>query len=162
MNYEDLESEFLQYASIVKLTEGQEMTAIEIAAAVNSIKSGLDLFKNFVDTKDDAKNSELIRVVSAMNRELAKLENELAANQRELTAKDDEIDRLKRQLAQPKTKAVLVKREAYWYTQEDVMNPVCSVCHDSQDKIIRLVLADRSTRIMTKHKYQCPNCKTTS
>ena len=37
MNYEDLESEFLQYASIVKLAEVQEMTIIEIAAAVNSI-----------------------------------------------------------------------------------------------------------------------------
>ena len=162
MNYEDLESEFLQYASIVKLTEGQEMTAIEIAAAVNSIKSGLDLFKNFVDTKDDAKHSELIRVVSAMNRELAKLENELATNQRKLTAKDDEIDRLKRQLTQREEKPTLIKTGNYWYSEGDIESPVCKACFDSKTEIRTLNLQERVAKRVSGHKYICPHCKTTS
>jgi hypothetical protein len=162
MNYEDLEGEFLQYASIVKLTEGQEMTITEIGAAITSINNSANIIKTAVDIRDGLKNSELTLAISTMNRELAKIQDELAAKQREITAKDDEIDRLKKQLAQPKTKTGLVKIQAYWYTPEDAMNPVCSACNDSQDKVIRLVPTDRSTKMMTKHKYQCPNCKTTS
>jgi predicted RNase H-like nuclease (RuvC/YqgF family) len=160
MNYEDLESEFLQYASIVKLTEGQEMTIIEVAAAVNSIKSGLDIFKNFADTKDNAKHSDLIRIISTMNRELAKLENELATNQRELTAKDKEITQLKEKLAKPKEKLDPKKINNYWYLEADIENPVCKACFDSKAQTITLSKTERITQRVTGHKYICPICKT--
>ena len=162
MNYEDLEGEFLQYASIVKLTEGQEMTGAEIAATIAGLKNGIDLFKGAASAKDAATNSHFVHVISSMELQLSNLETELAGKNRELIAKDKEIAQLKEKLAQPKTKAVLVKREKYWYTPEDAINPVCSVCHDLHDKITRLVPTDRSTKIMTKHQYQCRNCKTTS
>ena len=151
MNYENLEDEFLQYASIVKLTEGQEMSFLELKV----LKDGIDIFKTVKEIKDGTTHLDLKRTILSMDTALFELE-------KELLKKDKEIDRLKQELAQPKTKAVLVKRQEYWYTSGDVMNPVCSACYDSQDKIVRLLPTDRSTKMSTKHKYQCPNCKTTS
>ena len=150
-DYDNLESEFLQYASIVELIEGQEMS-------IAGVKSTIDIVKTFLDAKD----AKSMRAITALDVELSNLETELASKNRELIAKDKEIAQLKEQLAQPRTKTILVKREKYWYTPEDAINPVCSVCHDLHDKITRLVPTDRSTKMMTKHQYQCRNCKTTS
>ena len=169
MNYEDLEGEFLQYASIVKLTEGQEMTPADLNAAITAIRAGVGIFKASSNLKD----AESIRIITSVERELSKLdlelsnlETELASKNRELIAKDKEIAQLKEQLAKPKTTPKILKlsvmNESYWYSQTDVDNPVCSACYDSLDKIVRLVPTDRSTKMSTKHKYQCPNCKTTS
>ena len=166
MNYEDLEGEFLQYASIVKLTEGQEMTGAEIAATIAGLKNGIDLFKGAASAKDAATNSHFVHVISSMELQLSNLETELAGKNRELIAKDKEIAQLKEQLTNPKTIPKIFKLRVlnndYWYSETDVDNPVCSACYDSQGKIIRLVPTDRSTKMSTKHKYQCPNCKTTS
>jgi len=155
MNNENLEGEFLEYASIVKLTEGQEMTLLEMNAAFTTLKNGVDLFKTWGDLKD----VNALRIIASMERELFNLETELLN-------RDKKIAQLKEQLDKPQNKPQLIKlrvlNEDYWYSQTDVDNPICSACYDSLDKIIRLVSTDRSTKMMTKHKYQCPNCKTTS
>ena len=161
MNHEDLEGEFLQYASIVKLTEGQEMTGIETAALVASIKNGLDLFKNIADAKDEAKCTELIRVISKMNGELAKLENELADRLRESTAKDNEIAEFKEQVKQLKEKPQSLTLKGKFYYKQNDERPFCPVCYDSTDlKISLLTEATEMEQSAFGYQYKCVTCKT--
>ena len=165
MNYEDLEDEFLEYASIVKLIEGQEMTPAEVSAAITAIQAGID----WVKASPDAKAAHSMRIITSMerelsklDRELAKLESELAAKERELTAKDKEIFQLKEQLAQSKNKLTIKKIGTHYYSESDSDNPICSACFDLKDKVIRLLETDRVTKQVRRHNYQCPICHTTS
>ena len=151
MNYEDLEGEFLEYASIVKLTEGQEMTPAEISSAIAAIKNGFDLFKTLGDSKD----VKALRIITAIERELLNLETELLS-------KDKEIFQLKEQLNKSQNKPALTQRGNYWYEGLDAISPVCSGCFDSKDKVVHLLATDYVTRQVKRHDYQCPTCQTTS
>jgi len=164
-NYEDLEGEFLQYASIVKLTEGQEMTPADLNAAITAIRAGVDVFKASSNLKD----AESIRIVTSVERELSKLdielsnlETELARKNRELIAKDKEIARLEEQLGLSLQMQTVTHFNDYWYAPSDVehKHPVCKACFDSKNKIITLVNTDRVTQRVLRHKYSCPVCKT--
>lgn len=162
MNYENLEHEFLQYASIVKLTEGQEMAGAEIIAAVTAIRAGVDVFKGVKDLNTKVANLELDRAIHSMDRALFELEKELLTKEKENELLKQQIKQLTNPKTNPKIFKLGVLTKDYWYSETDVDNPVCSACYDSLGKIIRLVPTDRSTKMSTKHKYQCPNCKTTS
>ena len=162
MNYDDtsdLGAEFLQYASVIKLTEGQDMTPMELNAAITVIKNGFDWINNLGDIKDQAKSSELTRVISSMNLELAKLETELATREREAIAKDKEIEALKEQLAgveKPNIANQLTLNGKFWTTKNEPKMPVCRNCTEKQSRFI--YLAERNTFGLITHA--CPECGT--
>lgn len=162
MNYEDLEGEFLQYASIVKLTEGQEMTGVEIGAAIAGLKNGIDLFKSVVSAKDAATNSHFVHVIASMELQLSNLETEIASKNRELIAKDKEIDQLKEQLAsidKPKLVDQLEPKGSFWFVKGDEpQNPVCRNCTDKENRYI--YLQKNKLPIGSQSMYICPECQT--
>jgi hypothetical protein len=155
MNNKDLDAEFLQYASIVKLTEGQEMTGVEIAAAIAGLKNGIDLFKSAASAKDAATNSHFVHVIASMELQLSNLETEIASKNRELIAKDKEIDQLKEQLAsidKPKLVDQLMPKGSHWFVKNDESQiPVCRNCTDKANRIVYA--------IKTGIGNQCPECK---
>ena len=150
-NYDNLESEFLQYASIVELIEGQEMS-------IAGVKNTIDILKTFLDAKD----AKSMRAITALDIELSNLETELASKNRELIAKDDEIAQLKRQLTHQEEKPTLIKAGNYWYLDGDIESPICKACFDSKAEIRTLNQQERVAKRVSGHKYICPHCKTTS
>ena len=144
MNNENLEGEFLEYASIVKLTEGQEMTLLEMNAAFTTLKNGVDLFKTWGDLKD----VNALRIIASMERELFNLETELLK-------KDKEIVQLKEQLAsidKPKLVEQLIYKGSLWFVKDDESQiPVCRNCTEEKDKYVYA--------IKTPIGWQCQTCK---
>ena len=161
-DYDNLESEFLQYASIVELIEGQEMSIVETNTAISMISNSMNIIKAAVEARDELKNSDLTLAISTMNRELANLQDELAAKQRESTVKDNEIAQLKEQIKQLKEKTqTLIRRGKFYYKQDDE-RPFCPVCYDSTNqKISLLTEATGMEQSAFRYRYKCATCKTT-
>lgn len=171
MNYEDLEGEFECYSAIITIRETfQEIYEIMgIADIGKNITGVIDATQKIADIALRIKNTEILESILELKTQLVGIKGSLIdAKEENVNLREESLGlreenkKLKQQLAQPKTKTGLVKIQAYWYTSEDAMNPVCSACYDSLGKIIRLVPTDRSTKMATKHNYQCPSCKTTS
>ena len=162
MNYEDLEDEFLQYASIVKLTEGQKMTGTEVVAAIAGLKNGIDLFKGAASAKDAATNSHFIHVISSMELQLSNLETEIASKNRELINKDKEIAQLKEHLAsidKPKLVEQLEPKGVLWFVKNDeFQKPVCRNCTDKGNRYV--YLQENELPIGSQSMYTCPECQT--
>ena len=151
MNYEDLENEFLQYASVVKLTEGQEMTGAEVIAAVTAIRAGVDVFKGVKDLNTRVVNLELDRAIHSMDRALFELE-------KELLAKDKENESLKKQIKQLKETPQILTRKGKFYYKEDDERPFCPVCYDSTEQKISLLVEESSG---WASQYKCIACNAT-
>lgn len=150
MSNEDLGTEFLQYASIVKLTEGQEMTPAEMSAAITAIRAGVDVFKGIKDLGDKVANLAQDRAIHSMDRALFTLEQELLA-------KDKEIAQLKNQLAEPKDKPQTLTLKGKFYYKENDERPFCPVCYDSTQKTSLLVEELHGV----SYKYKCFACNAT-
>lgn len=152
MNYENLENEFLQYASIVKLIEGQEMTFGDTNAMVSTIKNSIDIVKAALNAEGALKNSQLTLALSSMTSELAKLQDEL-------TAKDKEIAQLKEQLAsidKPKLVEQLIPNGLLWFVKGDeYQRPVCTNCKDEENRHVPLQGSKMPMGLM----YICPKCQ---
>ena len=164
MNYEDLEDEFLEYASIVKLTEGQKMTPAEIVAAIAGLKNGIDLFKGAASAKDAATNSHFVHVISSMELQLSNLETEIASKNRELLAKDKEISQLKEQLTsvnKPKCVDQLTAKDSLWFVKDDKSQiPACRSCTDKENRLVYMSKSDIiPTGAISGKEYKCPECK---
>lgn len=160
----DLEDEFLQYASIVKLTEGQEMTGAEISAAIAGLKNGIDLFKGLASAKDAATNSHFVHVIASMDLQLARLETELATKERDLLLKDKEIFQLKEQLEsinKPKLAKQLTYKDPLWLAKIDEYQvPVCRNCTEKTNRFICMNKSDITpVGVISGKEYKCPECK---
>jgi hypothetical protein len=146
----NLETEFYQYACVVKLTDGTDMTPAEINGAINAIKSGIDIFKNIADVKDQMKYAEITRVISSMNLELSKLENELATKNREIFKLELTNELLEKQIKELENLSVSFDSKVH-----------CITCYESNKKTITLVKAqDRIESRVHQYKKECPVCKT--
>ena len=150
-NHDNLESEFLQYASIVELTEGQEMS-------IAGVKSTIDIVKTFLDAKD----AKSMRVITALDIELSNLETELANKNRELLAKDKEISQLKERLAsidKPKLVEQLIYKDPFWFAEEDEsQTPICRNCTDKENRFI--YLQKNKLPMGSQSMYICSECQT--
>jgi chromosome segregation ATPase len=146
----DLESEFYQYACVAKLADGIDMTPAEITGAINAIKSGIDIFKNIADAKDQMKYAEITRVISSMNLELSKLENELATKNREIFKLELTNELLEKQIKELENLSVSFDPKVH-----------CTTCYESNKKTITLVKPqDRIEARVHQYKKECPVCKT--
>lgn len=157
MNREDLEGEFLQYASIVKLTEGQEMTPADLSAAITALRAGVDVFKGVEDLNTNVANLELDRAIHSMDRALFELE-------KELLAKEKENESLKKQLASINKRKVveqLIAKDSLWFVKDDNSQlPVCRSCTDKENRFVYMSKSDMiPTGVLSGKEYKCHECK---
>jgi len=163
MQHDSLEQEFYQYACVVKLIDGYEMTPTEISGAIIAIKNGIDIFTKFVDTKDAMKYAEITRVVSTMNLELSKLEVELAESQIkfaksqvEIATKIQEVTKLEIQNHALESKIKELENPKVEFQRNDH----CSACYESSRKVITLIPPqDFIDARINRYKKECPVCK---
>jgi hypothetical protein len=132
------------------------MTLIEINASISALKGLLDLIR----ASSEGKDAHILKQISSMDLEIAKLETELANKHRELIAKDLEIDELKQQISSmslPSLTEKLVNNGQLWFIRDDDSKiPICRNCTDKTNRYVYLQMS--KLPFGNQNIYDCPEC----
>ena len=166
MNNENLEGEFEFYSAIITIQETfkeiYEIMGADIGAIGRNITSVIDATKKLTDIAIKTQNLELQESVLELRSQLVDIKTSLVEVREENFELREENKNLKEQLTKPTEKLKLTRRsDSFWYSTASDIDPVCSACFDSTDKIIRLTATNLMVRQAMGSNYMCPVCKQT-
>ena len=126
---------------------------IDIAVAVGSVKSAIEIAKLLKDSADSFDKAEVKLQLAELIGSLADAKMQIAEIQEALIESDQEKKELINKL-NLKENLIYIK-PYYWIkiNEQDKEGPFCQLCHDKDSKLIRLQEWDNN-------EWNCQSCRT--